>query len=158
MLVIRDKASNKAMIRLRSSAQNGFTIVELACVLVITAILATFAVATFSGMDETADASLVQSVQTSLQAVISQGSTRLDTAPTALNPANVINAVCSAGNAGCGNQYTINSGGGAGYTVNFVQSGRGAVYDVNANGDVGINTLNGFSRFSIGANGTIVKN
>ncbi|MDX2086115.1 MAG: type II secretion system protein [Candidatus Melainabacteria bacterium] len=134
----------------KPAASSGMTLIELAVVIGIMTLLGGFAALSFFSMDETRDATMVESVQTSLQAVVTQASDRLEVAPASLNGANVINAL----NPPPGAQV---SGGGAAYSLSINGSSRGASYSVANNGDVRISNLNGFTHYVVSNHGTIQK-
>jgi prepilin-type N-terminal cleavage/methylation domain-containing protein len=83
-------------IRSKQFANAGYTLVEVAMVIAILALLGSFAIISFGNAGEQRDAAMIQSAQASLQSIISQGAVRMDMRPDDLattNPAAVINAV-----------------------------------------------------------------
>lgn len=130
--------------------KGGFTLIELGVVIAVIAILATFLVVSLTGMDESRDAGMVQSVQASLQSVVTQASTRLDVPPSQLSPQNVINAV----RINIPNQAVLDNT----YRLSFPQSGRGAQFAIANNGDVRITQLINFTSFTVNpTDGTLQK-
>lgn len=167
------------------SAEQGFTwpgitVVEWAFVGCLLLIVLAFAIVSFGNGGESSDASLVQSAQESLQAIISQGAIRMDTRPDQLPPSAVLIAVQSAmeegGNAahpstgsGSSETHKTQAPGNANQKVHFNNVGnqyvmvidhsrRSATFTVAANGDVRLVGLNNFPNYRVdGNNGSITR-
>lgn len=135
---------------MQTRSPRGFTLVELCVLIAFVAIFGAFAAVAFIGMDEVRDATAVESVQSNLQAIISQASTRLDVPIQQFDPSNsqanaqnVVNAV----NSRLGGGITLTRNGDT-YTMGITGSGRSASFDVNTNGDVIITNLSGFQKYT----------
>lgn len=145
----------------RKASARGFTLVELAVVLVLIAIFSSFAIISFGGTSEVKDAKLVESTQASLQSVVSQGSARLDLSPAQLVEErydDIVNAL--RGNlqqTGAGDDLVSFSFSGDLFQLSLLKSGRGASYTVTNSGDVRIANLSNFPSYTVSASGTIKK-
>lgn len=157
---------NRSFRRIRMSAFRrtpGYTLIELAVVIALIAILSGFAVSAFMGSGESRDAAMVQSAQTSLQQVISQASVRLDKTPQDVideNGDDVENATrqmlmqTNGGDLG----ITLTQQGG-GFVMRVEDTGRSASYEVSNSGDVTLDALGGsWTKYGVDQdNGVIQK-
>jgi hypothetical protein len=149
--------------RVIQGAQAGFTLQELAVVMVAMVTLAGFAAMGLTDITETAEAGAVEAVQGSLQIVISQASARQDISPLNLidpgvaphSGVNVVNALAIE-RAG---EIEVAFAAPNIFTVTFMNSGREASFVVQANGDVDVQagSLVDFPNFQV-VNGAIVRN
>ena len=78
----------------RATSTKGFTLIELAIVICVVAILAAGAVMRFADLKEDRDAQAVRAVQATMQSVVTQGSVRADVPPSV-----VLSNATQAGNA-----------------------------------------------------------
>ncbi len=138
-------------------AEKGFTLIELAMTMMIVITLAGFAYFSYRDYREGADAVLVDSMQSSLQSIVSQASARTDTNATNLNAAAVVRAVRMDGTTGGSENVELTTTGLAAYQVRIDPSNRTASYIVNPSGNVSLVNITGFTHFNISANGTIQK-
>ncbi len=123
-----------------TASQAGFTMIEMAMVVAILAIVSAFAFISYNGTTESRDAAVVQSVQVTLQQVISQASGRYDLSPTALDTTDVVNAVNGYLTNISGGNNVVFSATGGGYRMSIAGSGRGGNYSINNRGDVTLNS------------------
>lgn len=137
----------------RYQKKAGFTIIEVAVVIALIAILGAVAMTAFQGMDEHRDAEMVMSVQSTLQAIVTQGATRLDIRPSEFDDNNyqaVLVATQSAlGNVGDGtaeSAVTL-SRSGSRFTLTIPSTNRGAGFTVNNNGVVELETADNFTSY-----------
>ncbi len=135
----------------------GYSLVELAVIILIIALFGAFAMTSLMGTDEDRDAAMVQAAQVSLQQVVSQGAARLDVNPGQLNPSAVLMAVQAtvnqSGDANNGVTFALD---GSNYKVNISSSGRGASFNIGENGDVECSQALEFSKYAC-TNGIISK-
>lgn len=126
-------------------AMAGVTLIELSVVLVVLAIFTCFAILSFGNLDESRDATAVQTVQTSLQGMVTQAADRLDVDADTLNQNNIINAMQlpPSGN------MSMTGSGGAQYVLTMPQGGRTATYQVEDDGDVVLLSLTGFTKYEV---------
>ncbi|MGE0200521.1 MAG: prepilin-type N-terminal cleavage/methylation domain-containing protein [Candidatus Melainabacteria bacterium] len=139
------------------SRSRGLTLIELCSVVVIIAIVITFAAISFSGSSESRDAAMVQSAQVGLQQVISQGSSRLDKSPQSLvteNSSDILNALRDYVGGSQSVTYTL-SGGTFNMAINA--SGRGARYKLDTTNNVVLDSLSGVWSNYMVQNGVITK-
>lgn len=145
----------------KRQGNRGFTIIEVAMVIAVIAILSAFALVSFGNTGETRDASMVQSAQASLQSLISQGAVRMDKKPYDLDEKSVLTAIkASAGdfNATQNRGVTFSSNASKQYTMTIGSSKRSAVFEVSTTGDVKLKTLNNFQHYQVDqSNGIIQK-
>lgn len=135
----------------RKAASSGFSMVELAIVIVLMAILSAFAIVSFGGAGEARDASMVQSAQASLQALVSQGAVRQDVRPDSLPTNAVLTAIQATVNqkaGGIDQGVTFSTPGTNQFTMTIKNSKRSATFRTTANGDVELFALNGFQNYS----------
>lgn len=137
----------------KRSAQTGFTLIELALVLAVIGVLTAFAVLSFGSKQEYRDAAAVQSVQGSLQSIVSQGSIRMDQRPSDLDANSVLTALQMSLNQNAstsdgirasvsGTTYTITIGKGA--------NARTASFQVDStSGDVQLTAINNFTMYVV---------
>ena len=135
-LLYHMKLTGSKIIAKKTASQRGFTLIEMAMVIAILAIVSAFAFISYNGTTETRDAAVVQSVQVTLQQVISQASGRYDINPTALDSADVVNAVEGYMIDTTGGNNIVFAATGGGYRMSITGSGRGGNYSVNSSGDV----------------------
>jgi prepilin-type N-terminal cleavage/methylation domain-containing protein len=64
-----------------ASRSKGFTLIELALVIVVVAVLATVAVVNFGRMNETAEVTVAQTAQAQMEQTIAQAAMRMDVSP-----------------------------------------------------------------------------
>ena len=139
----------------------GLTLIELVMVILAMAILASAGVMAAGNLGEQSDANMVATVQSSLQAVIGQGSARCGVTPATLvtngnvcngtaSPVGVANAVASRFPAGT---VVLASPASARFQLTL-PTGRGATYNVAANGAVTVNAITNFATYTV-TNGTI---
>lgn len=135
----------------------GYSLIELAVVIMMIALFGAFAMTSLMGTDEDRDAAMVQTAQVSLQQVVSQGAARLDISPNQLNPGAVLMAVQAtvnqSGEANNGVTFELD---GSGYKINISSSGRGASFSIGENGDVECSQAIEFSKYTC-ADGIISK-
>jgi prepilin-type N-terminal cleavage/methylation domain-containing protein len=140
---------------------SGLTLIELVMVMLAMAILASAGVMAAGNLGEQSDANMVATVQSSLQAVIGQGSARCGVTPSILvtngNACNgsassvgIVNAVTSRFPAGT---VVLASPASARFQLTL-PTGRGATYNVAANGAVTVNAITNFATYTV-TNGTI---
>lgn len=145
----------------QSQASRGFTLIELAMVIAVIAILSAFALVSFGNTGETRDATMVQSAQASLQALISQGAVRMDKKPYDLDEKSVLTAIrATAGelSATKNRDVTFTSNAPKQYTMTIGSSRRSAVFEVSTTGDVKLKALNNFQHYQVDpSNGIIQK-
>jgi prepilin-type N-terminal cleavage/methylation domain-containing protein len=147
----------------KRQCNRGFTLVEVALVIAVIAILAAFALVSFSNTGETRDASMVQSSQAALQSLISQGAARMDVKPSELDANMVLTAIRANvgekqdGSSSRGVTFTATSGATPQYTMIIASSQRSAVFEVSTTGDVKLKTLNNFQHYQVDQNGIIQK-
>lgn len=129
----------------------GYTIIELALVIMVLAVLAAFAVVSFGNTSETRDASMVQSAQASLQSIVSQGSVRMDVRPADLNSAAVLTAIkTTVGESNTANRGVTFTAAGRVYTMSIPGSKRKAVFEIDAQtGDVKLTGLTNFPNYKV---------
>lgn len=157
------RKSNPAMKSrsVKSLVVKGYTLIELAMVIAIVGVLTAFGLVSFGNMDEQRDASMVQSVQASLQSIVSQGAARLDIRPADFQNAQ-LDAVLMAAQGLVARQAANNpvniTRSGRTFTLTIPSSGRGAQYAVDANGNVNLvpNSLQNFATYTV-QNGVIQK-
>ncbi|WP_303675010.1 prepilin-type N-terminal cleavage/methylation domain-containing protein [Vampirovibrio chlorellavorus] len=131
----------------------GFSLIEVAVVIALIAILAAMGMTAFQGMDEHRDAEMVMSVQATLQSIVTQGATRMDIRPSDFNDqdyrAVLIATQHALGNIGTGtNGSAVRlSGSGRSFSLTIPSSRRGAVFTVNNNGVVELETANNFTSY-----------
>lgn len=145
---------------MKNKASQGISVIEVAMVIGILAIISVFAVVSFGNTSEVRDASMVQSAQASLQSIISQGAVRMDVKPYDLNEAMVLTAIrANIGERGTTNRgVTFTSPGPHSYTMTIGTSQRSATFDVSTTGDVRLRSpLNNFPHYQVDANGIIQK-
>jgi prepilin-type N-terminal cleavage/methylation domain-containing protein len=136
--------------RTRRSATKGFTLIELAMVIAVMAILSAFALVSFGNSGEKRDATMVQSAQASLQSIVSQGAVRMDTRPDQLPPNAVLMAVQAiVGQSGTGNSGVLFTNNGSQYTMTINGSSRSATFDISSTGDVRLIGLNNFPNYTV---------
>lgn len=144
-----------------SRASLGFTLIELAMVILVIAILSAFALVSFGNTGETRDASMVQSAQASLQSLISQGAVRMDKKPYELDEQSVLTAIRASVGDISGSQnmgVTFTSNAPKQYTMTIGKSKRGATFEVTLTGDVKLKALNNFQHYKVDpGNGIIQK-
>jgi hypothetical protein len=122
----------------------------------IVGLFLTFSVLSFNSLNETQDASVVQSVQTDLQGTIAQASNRLGVNGDALSAPNVINAIKT--NLPLSAKLRATGLSDAPYELVFEESNRRVLFTVSMGGDVRIKGLLGnWTRFRQ-VNGIIQKN
>lgn len=102
-----------------------------------------------AGIEETQDASIVESVQVSLQATSSKGAATLQVPPAQIHPLNVVNAAKSSFPKGVRVDEKLN--------LVIQKTDRGAQYQITDRGDLVIVSLKNFTRYHIEA-GRIVRN
>lgn len=124
------------------SCQQGYTLIELVMIILIVGMIAMYGIITFGNTREQRDASMIQSAQASLQAIVSQGATRFDIRPEDL-PTNSagLNAVITAingnlGSAGGQTGEVFFSAGQYPFRLNFSNSDSWATFQVQPSGDV----------------------
>jgi hypothetical protein len=161
------------------SAEKGFTwpgitVVEWAFVGCLLFIVLAFAFVSFGNGGESSDASVVQSAQEALQAIISQGALRMDTRPDQLTPSAVLIAVQSAMEEGAPTTHASMAGKtappphsnpkvrfnnvGNQYVMTIDHSHRSATFTVASNGDVRLVGLNNFPNYRVdGTTGSITR-
>jgi prepilin-type N-terminal cleavage/methylation domain-containing protein len=133
-----------AIFGLAANSYPGFTLLELVLTIAIVAILAGFALTSLRSLDEVGDATTVQSIQTSLQAMVAQGADRLDIPADQVPQAAVITALSLSPNAST-NGLSMRAGGSAGqYVLTINASNRTATYRVLSNGDVTLEATGNF--------------
>lgn len=134
------------------ASKSGYTLIELALVIMVVAVLAAFAVVSFGNSSETRDASMVQSAQASLQSIVSQGSVRMDVRPADLNSAAVLTAIKSTvgESSSTANRGITFTAAGRVYTMTIASSKRKAVFEVDAQtGDVKLTGLTNFPNYKV---------
>jgi prepilin-type N-terminal cleavage/methylation domain-containing protein len=139
----------------------GFSLVELAMVMIVIAVCAAVAVGFFGMNSEARDAAMVQSAQSIAQNTIAQGATRVDVSPVELlntRAANVQAAIQRALMENNGNnngvRITLN---GRTITLTIAASQRSAVYTVQDTGNLQLTGLSPtFTRYII-RDGNIAK-
>lgn len=130
--------------------------IELGVTLTIVAMLLMFAVVSYTGFQETQDASVVQSVHTALQSTVAQAAARQHVPAMSLGAQNVINAI----KLNMPTSVTLRATGlsTTPFEMTFPASDRKAYFSIEPNGDVRIKGLAGnWTRFNA-ANGVIEKN
>lgn len=144
----------------RSKPAKGYTMVELAMIILIIGMLAAFGVVSMNGLGEQRDASMVQSAQASLQSIVSQGAARLDVTPKELrdnHSAQILLAIQSAiGQNGSNNGGVTFANSGGTFTMTIDSSGRQASFSVSNSGDVNLVDLKKFTVYKVD-NGVIDK-
>jgi prepilin-type N-terminal cleavage/methylation domain-containing protein len=150
---------------LKYNPRAGYTLIEMAITIALLGILAAVSIPNFMSMNESRDARMVESAQSTLQQVISQASNRRDVSPGCLMGSQTccpIPAACSMNHmrpqiqAAVINsidptqgriQFTVPSATSA--TMTIVSTGRTATYTIDPAGNVSLaNTgLGGFTRF-----------
>lgn len=140
----------KETIAKKGNAERGYTLVELAVTIAILGLVSGFAIIRMDGLLESRDASAIQAAQAALQQVISQGSTRMDVAPAALDPDIVRDATQDylMQNSGV-TAVNFSTSGTNRYTLNLSSSTRSAQYQVQNDGQVDIISAPGFNHYSI---------
>lgn len=147
----------------RYARAGGYNIIELAMVIFTTMVLAAFALISYSGTDETRDASMVHSAQAILQTIVSQGAARADITPSEFSSSpefskSVLMAIQLAmserngGNAGV--QFTLS---GNEYVMKITGSQRLAKFDITNTGDVRLTDLNRFERYEVDKSDAVWK-
>lgn len=131
----------------------GFTLIELTVIVVALLVLSAVSLIMYGDVMESGDATLVDSVQASLQSVVSQASARLDVNPTATPAANIVNVLRME----VPQRAVVNATGTTTYRLTMTHSGRRAAYRVNANGSISLTGLSGFTHYGIDADGSIKK-
>ena len=143
-----------------SQGSRGFTIIELAMVIAVVAILSAFALVSFGNTGETRDASMVQSAQASLQSIISQGAVRMDKKPYDLDEKSVLTALKATIGELSATQnrgITFTSNAPKQYTMTIGSSRRSAVFEVSTTGDVKLKTLNNFQHYQVDQSNGIIQ-
>ncbi len=138
-------------------AEKGFTLIELAMTLLVVAVLSSFAYFSYQDYRESADATLVDGMQASLQSIVSQASARTDTNAANLDQNAVVRAVRSDGQVSGTNNVEFTTLGAGSYRVFISANSRSANYAVNPSGFVSLTNVTGFSHFNISPQGTIQK-
>ena len=138
------------------AAKRGYTLIELAVIIVVIGILATFALTSLQGSDETRDAAMVQSAQAALQSVVSQGSARQDKAPSSLDPNAVLNALKADFNSNGNNGAVQFSLSGNTFVMTIPGKSRSATFGIGTDGDVDLMSLSNFTDYTV-QNGVIFK-
>ena len=128
--------------RTATAHAKGITLVEVAVTVAIIAVFIGFALATLIDFSEDGDARTLQSDQAMLQGIVLQASDRLNTLPSNVSLANVLNVMPA------NPQRTLQAGAST-FTHTMAKSGRGATLRVNGCGQVCVTTLNGYSKFTL---------
>lgn len=154
------QAMNKST-RANRMASKGFSLVELAMVMIVIAICAAVAVSSFGMNSEARDAAMVQAAQSIVQNTIAQGASRVDVSPVELlntRASNVQTAIQRAilENNGKNNGVSITLNGRT-VTLTITSSQRTAVYTVQDTGNVQLTGLSPlFTHYTI-RDGDIAK-
>ena len=143
-------------------AAKGVTLIEIAVIIAIMAVLTGFGTLAWTGLGESRDASMIQAAQANLQTVITQGTARMDRSPTWLytnNTAGIQNAMNALLQDTAGNNtsidFIVSPAGTA--TLSIVGSGRTATYTITNEGNVQLTGLAGsWSQYGV-QNGVIRK-
>ncbi len=137
----------------------GFTLIELAMTIAVVAVLSAVGAITLGDLFEAGDASIVQSTQAVLQTTLTQAASRLDVNPLTLsqgtgtfNGNNVVNAC----RISVPESATLVWQNGVNYQLNIPNSGRSANFTVTNTGDVVVQQLSGFQKFTV-VNGVVQK-
>jgi type II secretory pathway pseudopilin PulG len=120
----------------------GITFIEVALSLAIMGIFAGFALVTMRDFSEDGDARMVESDQAMLQGILLQASDRLDTLPSNVNLNNVLNVMPPNPN----RTLAVTAGG---VSQTMTGSGRSAVFRVSGCGQLCLNSLSGFSKYTL---------
>jgi Tfp pilus assembly protein PilE len=121
----------------------GISFIEIALVLAVIAIFATFAVSSFGNADENRDSTVIQNTQARLQNTINMAAERFDIAPGAVNAANVLNALPASPG------VTLVLNGANGYQVTLTNTGRTGTYRLNACGDICLAAVTNFTAYTL---------
>lgn len=139
--------------RLFRNAKNaGFTLIELVVVILTIALFSAVSMTAFKGLNERRDAEMVMSAQATLQAIVTQGATRLDIRPSDFNQQNFNSVLVAARHALShrnDNSALTLSTSGRNFTLLIPSSDRGASFTVNTNGVVELVTLRKFSDYKV---------
>ncbi len=130
----------------------GFTLIELGVVIAIVAILAAFAAVSFSGKGEREAAVMVQSVQNTLQSIVTQGSARMDVNPANLNHQAILVAASATLNQQNGSNISLAISG-SNFVLRILKPQfRTATYEINNMGMVSLNDLTNFQNYQKDSN------
>ncbi len=127
----------------------GISVLQGVGVALVVLLFGIYAWVTFSGMQETEDAKMVEAVQVSLQTELSKGMAALELPPEEIHPMNVVNAA----------RASLPSGVEVDEKLNMVifKTERGARYKVTKEGDLVVVSLKNFTRYHV-ENGRITRN
>jgi type II secretory pathway pseudopilin PulG len=126
---------------------SGFTLIEVGIVLLTVGVLSSVGIIAYAGLDETRDAAMVQSVQTQLQTTVSQAVVRLDVTPDSLSKSDLVSVLKT----NLTDQAVLDNT----LKLSLSKGKRSAAFAIAANGDVGISSISGFSRYQISNNNTL---
>jgi prepilin-type N-terminal cleavage/methylation domain-containing protein len=147
--------SSNSMVPTRRSRKKarGYTLIEVAIVVGLMSIIASIGLIGFRVMMESRDATMVDSVQASLQTLVAQAADRVDLTPAQLmNDATQRTRLLRALDNTIDNTVTVAAGGANNQIrMTIVQSNRGATYTVDASGNavIGAGNLTGFSHYTL---------
>lgn len=129
-------------------ANSGVTLIEMAMVIAIIAIFATFAYTNLGNIDEDADARVLEALQANLQNTVTTAAEHLDVSPQGLlAQANSLQNILNAAKADDNPNLTVTINAGQ-YQVAY-DDGRQAQLRVNNCGDVCLTSLTNFPNYQV---------
>lgn len=139
----------QVVVMIKNPGFRGFSIIQGIAVSAVGVMLFVYLWLSFSGIQETRDAELVDTVQVTLQATVSHGITTLQLPPDQISPANIINAARTSLPKGIYIDRT--------YKLHINHSGREAQFKITPEGDLLITALKNFTRYHV-KEGRIARN